>query len=167
MILQTKNIKIYDNGFDLLELKYTVFFKNIDLIYDMAINNGYLVITCSSDVSEEKIFDLAESYFDLTKEDKDALIFSNKVEEMKKWIQEYLDETSLSFGYDDIKSVRSYTGFSNPFQAECTDIARWCTECWTYTIQAFSDIQAGIRTFPSTKTDLVNELPILPITPTQ
>ena len=89
-------------------------------------------------------------------------ITSNMGKDMANAIQELLDNTAQAYRYDDIKSVRSYTGFTGPFQEECTILAQWASACWVHAGVVESDVLQGIRAMP-TIDEVLAELPQLVI----
>jgi len=59
-----------------------------------------------------------------------GLYAKNMETKITRQINNLLDSTAASYGYEDMKSARSYTGFDNPFREECLRLAIWGTSCW-------------------------------------
>jgi len=61
---------------------------------------------------------------------------SEQLEKTKKeyidTIQSKLDEVAQGFGFDNMMSARSYSGFESIFQAQAIKLSRWCSDCWVY-----------------------------------
>jgi len=79
-------------------------------------------------------------------------------------IQSHLDLTAKLKGYGDNKtapsvSARSYTGFENPFQAECILYAKWCAACWIYAYTQLELVKSGTRAIPDSTESFISELP--------
>ena len=81
-------------------------------------------------------------------------------------IQEMLDSTAQSFGYDNIISMCTYVGSSNAkFAAEGKAALDFRDKTWEAGYQILSDVAAGKRPVP-TIADVVAELPTIDATPT-
>lgn len=76
-------------------------------------------------------------------------------------LNNYLDGIAQSFRYDDMKSVRSYTGFDNPYREESIALAQWSADCWLIAGQIEADVVSGTREIPTIE-EVVSELPIPP-----
>ena len=73
-------------------------------------------------------------------------------------IQNHLDTKAQEFRYDNMMSARSYTGYTNAFQAEAQALATWASECWVVAGQIEADVQSGVRAMP-TVDEVIAELP--------
>jgi hypothetical protein len=74
-------------------------------------------------------------------------------------VQEHMDETAAARGYDDLRSVISYRGSSNPtWASEADSFFAWRDACWVTCYQIQSDVAAGTRPIPSVE-DLIAALP--------
>jgi len=51
-------------------------------------------------------------------------------EKVNKAIQSTLDKQAQALRYDSMISARSYAGYVNAFQEECTKLASWSSACW-------------------------------------
>ena len=81
-----------------------------------------------------------------------------KAELMRKAIEKHLDIKAQSFGFDDIKSARTYTGFNNPFKHIALKLAKWSANVWLTAEQIKQDVANGKRNMPTVE-ELLNELP--------
>ena len=79
--------------------------------------------------------------------------------EINNAIQNHLDSKAQEFRYDNMMSARSYTGYTNPFQAEAQELAVWASECWVTAGQIEADVLSGTRPMP-TADEVLAELPI-------
>jgi len=50
--------------------------------------------------------------------------------QLGKWTSEILDEEAKARKYDNMKSVRTYTGYPNIYQKECVELALWSSNSW-------------------------------------
>lgn len=91
------------------------------------------------------------------------LMMQNASVQLTAELNNYLDEVAQSFRYDDMKSVRSYTGFDNPYQAEALVLAQWSTTCWVKAGEIEADVIIGDRLMP-TLAEVIAELPAQPST---
>lgn len=163
MIKKTKKLSTLNVNIDQYILKYTEFFPYIHLIYNIYTeikdNKEFIVFEVDITIDEETFFDLLENHQSLAGDYSTVqnIVFQNRLKELEYWIQEYLDQKAQEYGYDDIKSVRSYTGYVNKFQNECITIAQWCSDCWDVAIQGMNDIIAGTKPIP-TKDELIASL---------
>jgi hypothetical protein len=74
-------------------------------------------------------------------------------------IQQHLDATARTRGYDGILSLASYAVSAHPpFAAEGRAGADWRDAVWGYGYQVLADVQAGTRTVPTVDA-LIAELP--------
>ncbi len=78
--------------------------------------------------------------------------------EINDAIQNHLDTKAQKFRYDNMMSARSYTGYTNAFQAEAQALATWASECWVAAGQIEADVQSGVRVMP-TVDEVIAELP--------
>ena len=78
---------------------------------------------------------------------------------INKSIQNHLDTKAQEFRYDNMMSARSYTGYTNAFQAEAQALATWASECWVVAGEIEADVQAGVRDMP-TVDEVLAELPV-------
>ncbi len=74
-------------------------------------------------------------------------------------IDEYIGSVAKSNGYTNIISVRSYTGFDNPFQQDCTKLAKWSADCWVKAGEIKDDVLAGNRAMPTVE-QVIAEMPV-------
>ena len=74
-------------------------------------------------------------------------------------IGDRLDSEAMRHRYDDMKSVRSYTGFENVFQTEAIALATWGSSCWEKAGLIEYEVQHGIRPMP-TVAEVLAELPV-------
>jgi len=68
---------------------------------------------------------------------------ANMQTETTKQISALVDGVAKMHGYDDMKSVRSYTGFDNPFRDECLALATWGASCWAKAEEIRAEYEAG------------------------
>lgn len=162
---KTKTLEILNLNIYLDVLKYTEYFPYLSLTESMEVVGDYLVIVIDSSVDEEEVAMAIERHqaLEYNYAGLEVEIITNKGNQLKGWIQEFLDETALEHDYDDIKSCRSYTGFDNPFRAECLTLANWCSSIWIQAIVVQQDIMSGNRGFPESKEALIAELPPCPL----
>ena len=73
-------------------------------------------------------------------------------------IQNLLDSTAQSNGYDSILSATSYAGYPNDFREEGTSFGKWRGLVWKYVYQVQIDVEQGVRVMPSLD-ELLTELP--------
>lgn len=142
---------------DIQILLYTGLFQYKEDITIDGVGEEY-VITYNSDgeaICEEieSHVELAGDYSSVT-----SLMLYNVSKELENAISHVLDAKAVEYRYDDMKSVRSYTGFDNKFQAECINLATWGASCWEVVDQVEADVRAGLRGLP-TVNELLAELP--------
>jgi len=99
---------------------------------------------------------------------KEFLEIYNKEIEEKKALEEakafnsaihnLLDAKAKEYRYDNMMSVRSYTGYQNAFQEEARKLAKWASDVWVVAGEIESDVVSGIREKP-TVSELLEELP--------
>jgi hypothetical protein len=76
-------------------------------------------------------------------------------------VQQHLDATVRTRGYDSMLSCCSYVSSTDPtFSAEALDAAAWRDAVWRYCYDAQDDYTAGTRPVP-TPDELIAELPAL------
>ena len=73
-------------------------------------------------------------------------------------VQQHIDATAVSLGYDDANSIAKYLVDGNPFEPECKAISLWIAAVWVFVRQVQSDVLAGERVFPTAEV-LIGELP--------
>lgn len=78
---------------------------------------------------------------------------------MSDAIQNLLDSQAQVYRYDNMMSVRSYTGYANPFQTESLNLADWASNCWATAGQIEYDVMNGLRPIPSIE-GLLAEMPV-------
>ena len=83
---------------------------------------------------------------------------AEKADLMRKAIAKHLDSKAQSFGFDDIKSARTYTGFNNPFKSIAIKLAKWSAGVWFKAEQIKQEVAKGKRNMPTVE-ELLNELP--------
>ena len=83
---------------------------------------------------------------------------SIKEQQASNAIQQMLDASSATRGYDSIISECSYASSTSTFGEEAQLTVNWRDSVWTYVFQAQADIKAGDRTEP-TLSELLDELP--------
>lgn len=112
------------------------------------------------------ILDELPSHFYFSPKDKTELTEDNASqfgyltaeEYFKAAVNQHLEDTAHSFGYEDMKSARSYAGEDNPFQAQSKQFIRWSAGVWGYCFVEIGKLNAGEREF-ITAEDFINELP--------
>ena len=70
-------------------------------------------------------------------------------------VQLKLDTEALKLRYDGIKACGIYTGFANPYQAECLALCKWAADCW---VSAYAALALDPQVSPS---DVIDQLPAL------
>lgn len=102
----------------------------------------------------------------ITEKERDILLspsteelINNQKRDISNIIQKILDDKSREFRYDNAMSVRSYTGFENPFKDECIGLSIWFANVWVKAGQIESDVLGGLRALPTVK-EILSELPI-------
>ena len=83
-------------------------------------------------------------------------------EKMEQGIENHINETVKSRGYNSQDSIAKYLVSGNPFYDECTAISLWIGSVWVYSHQVQADVMAGTRTMPTIE-ELIAELPALVI----
>jgi len=81
-----------------------------------------------------------------------------KAQVMEEVIAKHLDSKAQSFGFDDIKSARTYTGFNNHFKPIAIKLAKWSADVWFKAEQIKQEVAKGKREMPTVE-ELLNELP--------
>jgi len=113
---------------------------------------------------EEDVWDALERHtdeYDTFGEEEAVKVFIAKGKLARKWMQEMMDEVAQQYGYDDMKSVRSYTGYDNYYRDECIRLAQWCSKCWVRASELEQEILDGDREFPASKEEVIELLPKL------
>ena len=85
---------------------------------------------------------------------------ANLLQTYTQAVQNMLDATAKSKGYDNILSACSYASVENEFQAESIKFVQWRSACWTKANSVLNDVTAGKIQIPSL-TDFLSELPKL------
>jgi hypothetical protein len=85
-------------------------------------------------------------------------LLNNASKDMTAKLNKYIDGIARSYRYDDMKSVRSYCGFPNPFRDQCLVLAAWSAECWVVAGQIEAAVKSGERPMPSME-EVIAELP--------
>jgi hypothetical protein len=80
-------------------------------------------------------------------------------------VQNILDSTAQSKGYENILSACSYASISNTFQAEGILFLQWRSACWTYCYTQLALQNSGTIQAP-TILELISALPIFTDTTT-
>lgn len=98
-------------------------------------------------------------------------LYENGIQELKNTykqkkfinpVQDVLDSTARSHGYDNIISACTYAIARGRFQAEGMKFAEWRTDVWDYCYTELEKVTNGIRTEPTVE-ELISELPQLNI----
>jgi len=116
--------------------------------YELSSDDTYTYIKTNDD-------DLADRFFAYKKQvpnfSQDVLDMyaKNTLEAIKKEVQAVLDREAQNREYEDMKSVRSYTGFDNMFREECIRLATWCTDVWAEVWKIKQQYEAGEIGFPT------------------
>lgn len=80
---------------------------------------------------------------------------------LKKIVQNHLDATSKSWGYDSIYTAIGYIGDPNDiFNKEGLMFRNWRSAVWTYVNEELAKLKQGLRTIP-TEEEAIAELPLL------
>ncbi len=79
-------------------------------------------------------------------------------QELTSAIQQHLDSTAQSKGYDNIISACSYASHVNQFQQEAIIFLQWRSDCWATAINILNGVQAGTREIPTVE-ELISLLP--------
>lgn len=78
--------------------------------------------------------------------------------EIKTAIQNHLDDTAKLFKFETgMDRACSYTGYTNPFQADALILANWRSAIWEYVETEEAKVIAGTRTMP-TSVEMLEEL---------
>lgn len=84
----------------------------------------------------------------------------NREELLSELISKVLDIKAKELGYDNIASVRSYTGFENVFKDECVKLSTWASSCWEVAGGIRVEVANGTREYPTIEESL-DLLPVL------
>ena len=87
-------------------------------------------------------------------------IIATTAKAMEDAIENYINETVKTKGYNSQDSIAKYLVSGNPFYDECTAISLWIGSVWVYSHQVQTDVLAGTREMP-TVDELLTELPKL------
>ena len=74
-------------------------------------------------------------------------------------VQKHLDKEAQKKQYDTIYTAALRAGYTGPFHDEGVKYATWMDSVWAYVVQVFADVDASIRTLP-TSAELLLELPV-------
>jgi len=80
-------------------------------------------------------------------------------ENLSNWLKEILDETAQEYKYDNMLSVRSYTGYPNYFQKECVEMALWSSNNW-YVLETIEEKVLNGSIEINSKEELKAQLPV-------
>ena len=112
------------------------------------------------EIDEEGVTHLPEG---ITKEMVDAeqakldrIAYSINIQEL---VQSHIDDLARTKRYDNMMSVRSYTGFPNKFQKECMSMSIWASNCWGVVSDIEAAVMSGQRTIPTAQ-EVLGELPV-------
>jgi hypothetical protein len=84
--------------------------------------------------------------------------YENTKVELSDWLKMILDEEAQIHKYDNMLSVRTYTGYPNYFQKECVELAMWSSNNW-YVLETIEEkVLNGSLTITS-KEELKAQLP--------
>jgi len=78
--------------------------------------------------------------------------------EIQEAVQSHVDALAQSKRYDNMMSVRSYTGFPNKFQRECMSMSIWAGDCWAVVTDIEVAVMLGQRAIPTVQ-EVLKELP--------
>ena len=124
-----------------------------DGLYKLDLSKRCWVFIPEEDKTEGEAFNM--NFVEMESETKDVTLTINK------WTAEILDEEAQTKGYDDIKSVRTYTGYPNIYQKECSDLAQWSSNTWLVLSKILPKVIDGSIAITS-KEDLKAQLPKAP-----
>lgn len=79
-------------------------------------------------------------------------------------VQKHMDDTAVSFKYDNLLSVISYADepIVARYQSEGLAFRAWRSQCWSTCESVLAAVNAGQRIAP-TETELISELPAAPV----
>jgi len=93
-----------------------------------------------------------------------VLSIDEQAAQYEREVQQHLDATAKSYGYDDIKSAVTYA--DEPavprFQAEGLAFRAWRSLCWDYCYSLLAEVQAGTTPLPVLE-DVLAGLPVLEV----
>lgn len=76
-------------------------------------------------------------------------------------VQDFLDKTAQSKGYDSMISATSYVNSTNPtFKSEAIAAVAWRDSVWTFCYDLLTKIKSGTVEIPS-ESDLIGMLPVI------
>ena len=91
-----------------------------------------------------------------------ATAFETKVKAMTIAVQAHLDNIAQSWDYDNIISLCTYEGNSNPKYSAEGDVGKaWRSDVWWYCEVELAKIKAGTREVPESNEAFIAELPIV------
>lgn len=73
-------------------------------------------------------------------------------------VQNHIDATARTLGFDNIQTCTKYAGFDNAFKTHAEALLTWNASCWLACRTIMAAVQAGTLTQP-TIAELVAELP--------
>lgn len=73
-------------------------------------------------------------------------------------VQNHIDATARTQGFDNLLTCTKYAGFDNAFRASAEALLAWNVSCWLACRTVLASVQAGTRTQP-TVAELIAELP--------
>lgn len=138
-----------------MEIKKVEYVKGVNELLVTYVDNSFEFI--AKELVDMELTMNGIPYYDETTQDENIRGYVQK-QRYSSAIQQFLDKKARSLRYDDMKSVRSYAGYVNTFQAEATHIASWCSSVWAYVGQVEAQVLAQTRTLPTIE-ELINELP--------
>ena len=78
---------------------------------------------------------------------------------IQRAVQSHLDKLAQSYRYDNMASVRGYTGFPNKFQRECMSMSIWAGDCWAKVEELEQKMKAGTISMPTIE-EVIQVLPV-------
>jgi len=79
-------------------------------------------------------------------------------DDLSDWLKEILDDVAKEYKYDNMLSVRTYTGYPNIFQKECVEMAMWASNSW-YVLETIEEKVLNGDIEINTKEQLKEQLP--------
>lgn len=155
------NIVVPKNNSDITLLVYTSLYKK-DVEISELDDDNFLIKYKPED--GESVCSAVEEHESYNLDFPDELVnvmWMNMRTDMQDGIEQYFNSISRSFGFEDIKSVRSYTGFDSVYQEIALEIAKWSVDCWVKAEEIAEDVLAGNRDIP-TLAEVIAEFPAAP-----
>lgn len=75
-------------------------------------------------------------------------------------LDEHIDNTAKSKGYDNRVTCTIRAGYINPWQQEGITFGQWMDSCYVKAYQIQADVLAGTRTTPTAE-ELIAEMPVV------